>query len=176
MEKIIDAHTHIFNEDALLSYQEKAGDRVERMIVLHDIMEGDPSLEELLVFAAQHEELAVVGSARLNHAGSIEEQVVNLTALFEKKKIVGVKMYPGYEHFHADDKEVVYPIAEVCSRFNKPLIFHAGDVWDPEGTALLEYSYDVSLCVDRLAGDFPKLNIIIALLVIYKLLYGLFCF
>jgi predicted TIM-barrel fold metal-dependent hydrolase len=159
---IIDAHTHVFTDEALKTYKKKAQGRVEKIVVLHDIVPGDPSLLELLDFAAKHEEIAVVGSARMNNAGPIDKQVAVLDSLLQKRKIVGVKMYPGYEHFHADNEFIVYPIADLCQEHNVPLMFHAGDVWDPEGTALLEYSYDVSLCVDRLAMEFPELKIVIA--------------
>lgn len=160
---IIDIHAHPFCEEDLATYRAKAKGRLQRTILLHykEDMEGRPfSMDELLRYVESHEGLSMVGSVRSDMP--IKDQVAYLEPLLKAGRIVGVKFYPGYEYFHADDKDIVYPVAELCRRFGKPIIFHAGDVWDPEGTSLLMYSYAVSLHVDRLARDFPDLKIVIA--------------
>lgn len=162
---IIDVHAHPFNEEDLVAYRAKANGRVKKTLVLHHKLnlDGSPfSMDELLRFVEAYDDLVMVGSVRTDQP--IEPQLIYLRSLFQAKKIVGVKMYPGYEHFYPSDKNLVYPVAELCRSFGKPLIFHGGDVWDPDPAdrALLRYSYGVAEHVDELAGDFPDLNVVIA--------------
>ena len=79
--------------------------------------------------------------------------------LFRSNKLFGIKLYPGYQYFYPSD-EKVYPIAELCQKYNKPLIFHSGDVWNPEGGAILKYTHPIY--IDELAVKFPKCKIIIS--------------
>lgn len=162
---IIDTHAHPFCEEDLATYRLKANGCVKKTLVLHNKMnlDGSPfSMDELLRFVETHDDLVMVGSVRTDQP--IEPQVTYLETLFKAKKIVAVKMYPGYEHFYPSDRNLVYPVAELCRSFGKPIIFHGGDVWDPDPAdrALLRYSYGVAEHVDELAGDFQDLNVVIA--------------
>jgi len=162
---IIDVHSHLFCEEDLATYQKKARGRVERSIVIHykeDFNEKPLPLpiDELLRFTEKHENLSVIGS--VTYTKDIGEQVAELEPLLKEGRIIGVKMYPGYEHFYASDGKIVHPVAALCQKYGKPLVFHAGDVLDTEGTAELTYSYDVALHVDKLAEHFPDLKIVIS--------------
>ncbi|MEE9214298.1 MAG: amidohydrolase family protein [Thermodesulfobacteriota bacterium] len=61
--------------------------------------------------------------------------------------------------FHPSDDKV-YPMAELCQKYNKPLVFHSGDVYDFERKAALKYSHPIH--IDDLAVKFPKCKIVIA--------------
>src|SRR3989338_3588891 len=74
----------------------------------------------------------------------LEKKLQKLESLFREGKIVGLKLYIGYQHFYPDD-ERVGPVAKLCAKYSRPLIFHTRDVYDPDGIALLKYSRPLPL-------------------------------
>jgi len=151
---IIDAHTHIHNEQILKDYSTKGGRRISRSVVMAWYKD---SLEELLKFVDKHKNLVVVGT--IDVFGDLGGQLKNIEELFKRKRAVGLKLYPGYQHFYPSDKEI-WPIAELCQEYERPLIFHSGDVYDPEGSALLKYTEPIY--IDELAVKFPQCKIIVS--------------
>lgn len=79
--------------------------------------------------------------------------------LFQQGKILGIKLYPGYQHFYPSDPKVV-EIAGLCQQFNKPLVFHSGDVYDTDQVALIKYAHP--LHIDDLARNCPQTKIVIS--------------
>jgi len=151
---IIDIHTHIYDEERYRNYFNKAKGRISKALVLHWCKFN---LTELLNLTATKDNLYVAGSIDIN--GNIQEQLEVHQKLFQEKKIFGIKLYPGYQYFYPSD-EKIYPIAELCQKYNKPLIFHSGDVYDPDKTAILKYSHPIH--IDGLAVKFPDCKIIIS--------------
>ena len=161
---IIDTHTHIFSEKAYDEYFLKANGRISKVLTIsfalvprEDRNMINYDLDKLLDFAATKENLYVVGAVNVDN--NIPEQLTRIEKLFQEKKVWAIKLVPGYQHFYPSD-EKIYPIAELCEKYNKPLIFHSGDVYDPEGRALLKYSHPIH--IDELAIKFPKCKIVIA--------------
>ncbi len=161
---ITDTHTHIFDEDTYKSYFVKANDKIDKVLTIYykvttNKKEGieKVDLEDLINFAQSKDNLYVIGSVDVDD--DINKQLESLQQLFEEKKIFGIKLYPGYQHFYPSD-EKIYPIAELCQKYNKPLIFHSGDVYDFEGKAVLKYSHPIH--IDGLAVKFPKCKMVIA--------------
>lgn len=153
---IIDIHTHIYDEKTYKSYFDKAKGKISKVFVMH-LPWSKFSLNNLLDFASKKDNLYIVGSIDVD--GNIKKQLKSHQKLFQKKKIYGIKLYPGYQYFYPSDKKV-YPIAKLCQKYSKPLIFHSGDVYDPENTSILKYSHPIY--VDELAVKFPECKIIIS--------------
>ncbi|MFH1030257.1 MAG: amidohydrolase family protein [bacterium] len=151
---IIDIHTHIFNEKTYQEYSAKVKGNALKVFVLHRY---EFNLDKFMKFIDTKENLFVVGSIDINK--DVAKQLSIHHRLFEKKKIFGVKLYPGYQYFYPSDKNF-FSIAKLCEKFNKPLIFHSGDVYDPKNKALLKYSHPIH--IDELAVRFPKCKIIIS--------------
>ncbi len=151
---IIDSHTHIFNEETYKTYFEKAKGKISKAIIMHW---REIDLAKLLEFASSKGNLYVV--ATINTNDNIENQLEICQKLFQEKKIFGIKMYPGYQHFYPSDK-IVDPIAKLCQKYNKPLVFHSGDFYDPDKKSLLKYSHPIH--IDELAIRFPECKIIIS--------------
>lgn len=161
---ITDIHTHIFTEDDYANYFAKADGRVKKAVVIHNgtrvNTEGfaEPmSLEETSDFVAGKDNLALIGNFDAEKEAAPQTQ--QLKSLFEESKMVGIKIYPGYQYFNASD-EVWNPVAELCRKYNKPLVIHTGDVYSYEGTAILKYAHPIH--VDGLAYRFPDLKIVMA--------------
>lgn len=158
---IIDMHTHIYNEQMWASYQRRAGkNKITKVIVIpwyNKNIPDEPDTEDLLKFTDKHEQLFPLGS--IDMEGNIKKQLAYHEKLLHEKRIFGIKLYPGYQHFYASDKEVL-PVAALCQKYNKPLVFHCGDVYDVEGKAHLKYSHPIY--VDDLANDYPEVKIVIS--------------
>jgi predicted TIM-barrel fold metal-dependent hydrolase len=86
-------------------------------------------------------------------------QLGTLRQLFQDSKIIGLKLYPGYQYFYPSDNRVD-DFAKLCIEFNKPMVIHSGDVYDLDGEAILKYANPIH--VDDLAVRFPELKIVIA--------------
>jgi uncharacterized protein len=159
VSNIIDMHTHIYDDATLEDYLKKADGRVKRVLT-YAYFEQQQNLqdnEHALAFAARHPDfVSVVAAVDMN--GDIAAQLEHLRKLFEEKKIVGIKLYPGYQDFTPSD-ERVDPIAELCGEFNRPVIFHSGITnADAKGTRIKNTR---PAEVDDIAVRHPNTNFII---------------
>ena len=160
---IVDMHTHIYDEEVYQMYMKRASGRVDKILSIYywGIIGGGRTerftFEDMLRFAAKKENVYVIAAVNTRH--DIPMQLKEIEELLKEKKVFGIKMYPGYQHFEPSD-ERVFPVADLCVRYNKPLLFHSGTVYDSTGGADLRYAHPIF--VDRLAMRFPKCKIIIA--------------
>lgn len=157
---IIDVHTHIFNAKSRDSYQKKLKGKDHKVIVLPWFNSASSEfldLSQLLQFVEEEANIFAAGS--IDMLGDVAKQLQFHEELFKEKKIVGIKLYPGYQHFYPNDPKVI-PIAELCAKHKKPLIFHSGDFYDPENKALLSYSHPIH--IDELANKCPSTTIVIS--------------
>jgi len=151
---IIDIHTHIYNEETYKTYFAKAKNRISKVLVMAWYEED---FKVLLDFAAGKNNVFLAGTVDVEK--NIEEQLRILEKLFQEKRVIGIKLYPGYQYFYPSD-EKIFPIAELCQKYNKPLIFHSGDIYDQENKAILKFANPIY--VDGLAVKFPECKMIIA--------------
>jgi predicted TIM-barrel fold metal-dependent hydrolase len=86
----------------------------------------------------------------------IQEQLNYIKEYIETTdKIVGIKLYPGYQHFYPTD-EVCEPIYEFAEKHKLVVVFHNGDVWDDKNYALLKYA---KAChIDEVAVRHPNVR------------------
>lgn len=157
---IIDVHTHIFNAQSRDSYQKKLKGSDYKVIALPWFNQNQPGwldMNQLLEFVKGEANIFAAGTVDM--LGDIAKQLLILEELFKEKKIVGIKLYPGYQHFYPNDSKVI-PIAELCAKYKKPLIFHTGDFYDPGNCALLKFSN--VLHIDELANKCPRATIVIS--------------
>ena len=163
---IIDSHTHL---DNLLHSRSSAASRlkqllatmkqcrVDRALVLADVplkpREQMLSNEQLLALIQPHKQLALVGKVPLKMAGNAA-YLKSVRALIASKKMVGMKLYPGYEPFYPHDRRY-NKVYDLCEQYSIPVMLHTGDVME---SGVLEYA--TPLHVDRLAASRPELKII----------------
>lgn len=163
---IIDSHTHLstFTNEGLTFSQvrdrllaDMARDGIEFSCVLPDSESGSAvaDLETTLELTAVSPKLFALGTALVE---SINAGVVaGIEKLAEERRIVGVKLYPGFEEFYPDE-ESCYPLYEVCRRYGMPVLFHSGETMQERWREEYNHPWEVA----RLAEQFPDLNIIIA--------------
>ncbi len=87
-----------------------------------------------------------------------KESVAELRRAFADLGCVGLKIHPSYQEVYPNDRELMYPLYELCSEFGAPILFHAGLTM--LSSAPIKYSQPIYL--DEVAIDFPKMKIIIA--------------
>ena len=161
---IIDTHAHLFDESTYRDYQKRSGGRVDRICTIHTPNEIAPdgkvirlSLEEVIACAATKPDLSVIASVEMRKP--VPDQLRSIEEHIRSGVVVGVKLYPGYEHFAPSDA-CVDPIAQFCAKHRVPLLFHSGDVYDYAGGALLHYAHPIH--VDAVATRNPTCTMVIA--------------
>lgn len=151
---IIDIHSHIYDEKEYKEYLKKIGSEISKIIIMQWFQDD---IGKSLEFVEGKNNFFLAGT--VNMEKNIPGQLATLEKLLQGKKIVGIKLYPGYQYFYPSDRKV-FEIAKLCQKYAKPLIFHSGDVYNPEGDALLKYSHP--LYIDELAVKFQGCKIIIS--------------
>lgn len=153
---IIDTHTHVDDPEILRSYLKKAKNKVNLAFVLHWYKDD---LEKTLGFIESKPNLKLIPSVKVDGPENMRQQLEFIDKLLKEGRVIGIKLYPGYQHFYVSE-ERINPVAELCLKYDKPMVVHAGDVYDGDKEANLKYSHPVY--IDELAMRFPKLKIIIA--------------
>ena len=59
-----------------------------------------------------------------------------LEEAFTRLKLKGLKLHPGRQHFMPGE-ERLEAIYQVCERYGKPILFHAGLSWEPDTYPIL---------------------------------------
>lgn len=156
---IIDNHTHINNKKSLNSYKKNSKKIISKIISIpwYKKTKDQIDIEDLLKFISDKPNIYALGAIDMDKP--LEKQLSLHEKLLKDKKIVGIKLYPGYQYFYPSDPKV-FEIARLCEKYNKPLVFHNGDFYDPEDKALLKYSHPIH--IDELANKCPNTKIIIS--------------
>lgn len=84
--------------------------------------------------------------------------VGDLRRAFEPLGCLGLKVHPSYQEVYPNDRELMYPLYEVCLEFDAPVLFHTGST--RLYPAPIKYSQPIHL--DEVAIDFPRLKIVMA--------------
>ncbi len=156
MEKL--SFKEIFAE--LLKEMKSSGTDSALLLAAFDRQGDDlnPSTEETLEITKSHPNIRVVGS--IDMVDFKAEDLAFLESLIKAGKLVGIKLYTGYQHFYPGDP-VCRPVYELCEKYNIPVIFHSGDTLAGY-TVAPKVKYSHPLQIDEVAADFPNLKIVIA--------------
>lgn len=116
---------------------------------------GGITNEQILFLTEGYENILVFGS--LDAENNLQEGVAELEKLLTEDRIVGIKLYPGYQFVYPNDKKLnaVYRLA---TRFGVPIMFHSGLAYKSPGGI----QYSLPIYFDDVAGKFPELKIIIS--------------
>ena len=163
---IIDSHIHLDNYSERNLSLAKRLENLKKIMKQNNIakaviiasMEEDeehPSMEVLLKLLEKEKNLFLVGTISITKSN--EKKLRRLNELLSKKKIIGIKLYPGYEKFYPYDK-TCDKIYDLCEKYNVPVIFHTGETF---GTGL-GMKYAKPEHIDEVAVKRPKLKIVMA--------------
>jgi uncharacterized protein len=69
----------------------------------------------------------------------------------------GLKLNPALQGFFPNDKEIAYPVYQLCAELKIPIMIHCGLSWAPSGKS----HFANPLFLEDVAQDFPQLRMII---------------
>ncbi|MEK7542172.1 MAG: amidohydrolase family protein [Patescibacteria group bacterium] len=165
IDMIIDSHTHIgefggkhWAPEQLIQSMDEAGIDISLLIANFFGKKGSEgvSTKEVIEVCKKFPRLKAIGN--VDYSQVSEQQIEQLQDAIEKKLIVGVKFFLGYELFYPNDVKL-HPLYEFCSLRNVPVVFHTG-MLESGFSGLLKYSHPLG--VDEVAAQFPDLKIVMA--------------
>lgn len=163
---IIDCHVHVNNyhdenvdnlggclDDLRLQMRRN---RVDAALILtsYKVVPGRPSTKSVVDAVRPFDNLFVV--AGLSYSNFSQNDLDEIRGFIKEKKVVGLKLYPGYEPFYPSD-ERLEPVYQLAAETNVPVMVHTGDTYTPKGK--LKYSHPLN--IDEAAVDHPHVNFVI---------------
>ncbi|MDX2038181.1 MAG: amidohydrolase family protein [Isosphaeraceae bacterium] len=110
-----------------------------------------------LRIAALTKGVKIIGAADPRKSGPEHFAAVDRVLTRERGRVVALKAYLGYLHFHASDPRY-RPYYELAEKHDIPVVLHTGDTWST--TAKLEYAHPLK--IDEVAVDHPRVRFVIA--------------
>jgi predicted TIM-barrel fold metal-dependent hydrolase len=161
---IIDAHFHFcdwpdFDRIALAAGHVNSAEHLQeqyaRLHIVHGVVMGNRTLA-----LEQHQyppfmSYCIGLDSTCFDAVGIHQQVSQVELHLQRKNCVGIKLYPGYNHFYVYD-DIVEPFYELAAKYHKPVAIHTG--LTATSDALLKYSHPLTL--DEAAVRHPDVQFI----------------
>ena len=154
MEKIIDCHLHVLTKKDFEIYKNTAC--ANKYINIRGI-----NIEEMLKpFRFEEfldmEDMYFLDSVNLNN---LEEQLIEVERDLQNfPRILGIKVYLGYQHYYANDKKIV-EVARLADKYKIAVTFHCGEIFNEEGNS--EFSpFSDAKYMEELVEMFPNVNFI----------------
>jgi predicted TIM-barrel fold metal-dependent hydrolase len=158
---IIDSHLHLPGRKegrTLLDSRQELLRELERCKVDYAIVIPDSvpnseigSLDEVLDLVENDRRLFVMGT--INIRKDKAPHIAKLDHLFQKHRIVAIKIFPGWEPIFPTDKRLT-PVYELCLKYDLPIVMHTG--------GRKQGKYNDPKYIIKIAGKYPNLKIVIA--------------
>lgn len=162
---IIDCHTHLnrYTPDlpatlaerhvALRGEMDACGVGYALVITSYDVTPDRPSTREVLSAVQGDPRIGVVAGIRCAH---IDDDLPDLRALLQARRIRALKLYPGYEPVRPSDASL-RPVYALAEEFGVPVMIHTGDTYEPR--AKVRYAHPLD--VDDAAVENPGVRFVI---------------
>ncbi|MBU0471334.1 MAG: amidohydrolase family protein [Nanoarchaeota archaeon] len=163
---IIDTHTHIDIYQGEIISPEKRLENLKRdmkeagvnkAIILTDIEAKSKVLKEEEISSLIEKEKDIFLAGTIKVTNYTQKDLDKLDRLLREKKIIAIKLYPGYEEFYPYEKKCD-KIYNLCEKYNIPAIFHLGDTL--ENKKPIKYAHPIY--VDEVAVKRPNMKIVMA--------------
>lgn len=156
---IIDSHIHFLRSKDEEEYKNVMKEnKIRFALLIEDIENSLKSKVDIIL--EKNKNLLFCPNILLNLKKKDFEKELNiLKTLLKNPKIVGIKIYPGYEKFDVmcNRCKIIYKIAE---NFCIPIIIHTGEVWEKIKWTDMFYSRPIRF--DRVASTYKNLTLIFA--------------
>lgn len=162
--KIIDAHFHFasfpgFDELAVAAGHENTADNLRRSYantgIVHGIVMSNVSLDPKDHYYPKFMSYCI-GLDRFDTDNrSIEEQAALVEENLKRPECVGIKLYPGYNHFYVYEDRLK-PFYDLAVKYDKPVAIHTGLTATERG--LLKYSHPFT--IDEAAVKYNKVRFV----------------
>ena len=162
--KIIDAHLHFCQEPHFDEIAEKAGHKntSEHLLsqytaynMVHGVVMGNRGLDLTRHTYPDYLSYCIGLDRTCFNANEVVQQAQWVEQHLQRKTCVGIKLYPGYNHFYLYD-DAIDPFYQLAMQYNKPVAIHTGST--VISNALLKYSHP--LVVDEVAVRYPQVQFI----------------
>lgn len=115
---------------------------------------GEISNETVAHFCARHQELIPFCSFNPYLHDNLGQRLQRLCEEYDFK---GIKLYPSYNHFYANDKKL-YSLYEKAQEMRLPVLLHTGS----SVITNTKLKYGNPIYLDDVAVDFPDLSLVMA--------------
>lgn len=163
---IIDSHLHLCKKKKNESFEIAAqrllldleNNQIAKALVIPDNVENSEcaNIVTLLKVFANQSNIYFLGSP--NPFANIITECQKIEALIERKKIIGIKLFPGHDKIYITDQKL-QPLMGLCTKHGIPLMVHSG-AHNKTNLEVMEYN-DPKYVVE-IALNNPSLNIIIS--------------
>lgn len=152
--KIVDCHLHVLKQEEFELYKKTAcANKFINIRGLYiDEMLDPYNFEEFI----NDKNMYFIDSIDLNNTDDELKKIEN--DLNKYGRIIGIKIYLGYQKYYANDKKI-FKVAEFANKHNLSVTFHCGEIYDDEGKS--SYSkYSDAKYIEELAIKYPNVNFI----------------
>ena len=162
--KIIDAHIHFCQEPHFDQLAKFAGhkntsthliDCYAAHNIVHGIVMGNRSLQFNTHNYPEHLSYCIGLDSTCFNAEDVVQQADLVEKHLQRKNCVGLKLYPGYNHFYIYDS-LIDPYYQLAMQYKKPVAIHTG--MTSTGNALLKYCHPLTL--DEAAVRYPHVQFV----------------
>ena len=162
--KIIDAHLHFSQEPYFDQIAEVAGhentsthlkDQYTEHNIIHGVVMGNGSLELGEHHYPDNLSYCIGLDSTSFKVGEVAQQADLVEKHLQRKNCVGIKLYPGYNHFYIYDS-LFDPFYQLAMQYKKPVAVHTG--LTATSNALLKYSHPLTL--DEVAVRYPYVQFV----------------
>ena len=162
--KIIDAHIHFCREEYFDKIAEAAGhqnnaahlkEQYAEHGIVHAVVMGNYSLDLAAHDYPEYLSYCIGLDSACFNAKETAQQAELAEKHLQRKNCVGIKLYPGYNHFYIHDA-ALDPFYQLAMQYKKPVAVHTG--LTATSNALLKYSHP--LVLDEAAARYPKVQFV----------------
>ena len=162
--KIIDAHLHFcegeyFEDIARRAGHENSGRHLREQYELRGLVHGVVMGNRTLALEAhqypEYLSYCIGIDSNCFQEQALQEQAALVEQHLQRSSCVGIKLYPGYNHFYLYDARMK-PFYELAARYHKPVAVHTG--LTATSQALLKYSHPMVL--DETAVRYPEVQFV----------------
>jgi len=161
---IIDCHVHLplsktkgkFKDKKAKLLRDMERNGVDYAILIPDNLVGSSvgDLNTCLGLVENEKKLFLLGTIDVRKEGI--ESIRKLDFLFKKRKIKGIKIYPGHDPVYPTDTRFI-PVYKLCIKYNLPIMIHTGS-----GEMKKAREYSDPKHIVKISKKFPKLKIVIS--------------
>ena len=153
MNKIIDCHTHLQTKELIDEYFEKRKGYAISIKALDSLIgNGDD------FYKATKDYKNIFICECIDALEDINPQLKQIKENLKKYRIVGIKIYLGYQPIFADD-EKLFPVYDFAKKYGLSVLFHCG-VGAQELESYSEENSSSSIPVGKIAKLYPTVNFI----------------
>ena len=157
MKKIIDCHTHLQTKQLIEEYYKDCKGFAIVMKALDSLIgNGDDIYEEISHF----DNIFLCECVDAFSKTSIEDQLKTIEQHLQQYKIVGIKIYLGYQPIFADDKKL-FTVYDFAEKHNLSIVFHCGMLVETLQKKT-KFNYSSCLPIAKIAKKYPKVNFIVS--------------